>query len=120
MPQDSKPVCTQDSDSGAWRGTCCQKCPVPSDSKGPDDQCVDCSDIGSSVNEYGQPTGDHGIMKPRIMAGFEESLTGKLSSLPDPSPVPTSMRKPVELNLFRCPFLVRRCIQSVDRLDTLC
>jgi hypothetical protein len=103
-PQGEKPVGTLDSE-GAWRGECCKQCPTPSDSASADDQCVDCTDIGSSVNEYGYPVGDHGIMKPRILAGFEESLTGIVSSMPDPTPVSEPFRHLCDRFGLKCTYV---------------
>ena len=84
----ARPDCTLIED--VWRGTeCCKPCPIPTDQTAPlpahypydKHMCVDCMTIGSTVNEYGEPVGDHGIMVPRVLEGWDQSASGKLRSV---------------------------------------
>ena len=90
----SAPDCKYDVD--VWRGTeCCRSCPEPEDQSRElpadypyeTDQCVDCSSIGSSVDAYGNPTGDHGIMTPRVLVGWSMTESGTLRAEPGVDPL---------------------------------
>eukprot|EP01048_Picozoa_sp_COSAG05_P009695 COSAG05_NODE_809_length_7187_cov_20.173109_3_plen_1294_part_00 len=96
LTSDKEPPDCAWSTEGVWRGNdCCKLCPEPTDQSAPlpadypydQHMCVDCTKIGNTVNEFGEPTGDHGIMIPRIVVGWDQSSTGKTRSLPGVDPM---------------------------------
>ena len=77
---------------------CCKPCPTPTDQTLPlpeqsldfpysEHTCVDCTKSGRSVDEYGDPIDDHGIMMPRVTLGWAQSLSGQLRSVPGVDPL---------------------------------
>eukprot|EP01048_Picozoa_sp_COSAG05_P018920 COSAG05_NODE_2858_length_2565_cov_2.436740_4_plen_264_part_00 len=102
----AKPVCTLATGDSVWRGDCCRKCPEPSD-RSFNDQCVDCTAVGSDVDEYDKPVpGVHGVMVPRVLEGWQQSGSGMIESakVADCNTNLNGTCGAVEFNLFRCPF----------------
>ena len=104
-PDEPAPLCSISTGDDAWRGDCCRKCPEPSD-RSFNDQCVDCTAIGSAVDQYDRPVpGAHGVMIPRVLKGWKQSASGMIESAKAGcSGAGNGTCGPVEFNLFRCPF----------------